>query len=215
VELRGVSKRFGRSSRPVLDDVDVSVTAGTAVLLTGRNGAGKTTLLRVAAGLITPDSGDVTVGGLSPEVSRREFSRRVTLLSTGGGGLYARLTTQRHLDLAGRLSLLARPEREAAIERALESFDLRAIAGDRVDRLSMGQRQRVRAAMAFLHGPQLVLLDEPRNSLDDHGVRLLDSAVSRLLARGGVAIWCEPSGSSSGFPFDRRLVLEGGSLHDG
>jgi ABC-2 type transport system ATP-binding protein len=212
LELRGVSKRWPGKPCPVLDDVDLSVAPGTAILLTGRNGAGKTTLLRVASGLIAPDSGDVMVHGLCPERSRREFHRRVALLSAGNGGLYARLSVRRHLDLAGRLALLGGADRAAAVERAADAFDLRSVSSDRVDRLSMGQRQRVRAAMAFLHDPQLALLDEAGTSLDDHGVALLHSALSRLLARGGAAIWCEPSGNRAGFGFDRRLALEEGAL---
>jgi ABC-2 type transport system ATP-binding protein len=215
LELRAVSKRWRRKARPILDGLDLSIAPGTAALLTGRNGAGKTTLLRVASGLITPDRGGVRVKGLCPERSRREFHRRVALLSPGGSGLYARLSVRRHLDLAGRLALMARAERVAAVEQTIDDFDLRPLADDRVDRLSMGQRQRVRVAMAFLHNPQLVLLDEPSTSLDDPGVELLNSALSRLLGRGGAAIWCEPAGSRSVFSFDRRLVLEDGVLHAG
>jgi ABC-2 type transport system ATP-binding protein len=213
LELQGVSKRWHRKAPPVLDGIDLSLTPGTAVLLTGRNGAGKTTLLRVASGLITPDRGDVRVRGLSPERSRREFHRQVALLSPGDSGLYARLSVRRHLDLAARLALMARPERAAAVERAIDDFELRPLGDRRVDRLSMGQRQRVRVAMAFLHDPLLVLLDEPGTSLDEPGVALLYAALSRLLGRGGAAIWCEPAGSRSDFAFDRRLRLEEGALH--
>ena len=213
LELNAVCKHWPRRPRPVLQDVDLSVGHGTAIRLTGRNGTGKTTLLRIASGLIAPDRGEVRVQGLCPERSRREFHRRVALLSPGGSGLYARLSVCRHLDLAGRLALLTPAERAAATERALDDFDLRDLARDRVDRLSMGQRQRIRVAMAFLHDPQLVLLDEPSTSLDDHGIALLNSAVSRLLERGGAAIWCEPAGSRSDFSFDRRLLLEDGALH--
>lgn len=77
LELRTISKRWRRKARPVLDSLDLNIAPGTAVLLTGHNGAGKTTLLRVASGLITPDRGDVRVQGLCPELSRREFHRRV------------------------------------------------------------------------------------------------------------------------------------------
>jgi ABC-2 type transport system ATP-binding protein len=213
LELLGVHKRWRGKQRSVLDGIDLRVEPGTAVLLSGRNGAGKTTLLRIASGLIAPDRGSVTVEGLRPEHSRREFNRRICLLAAGGSGLYARLSVRRHLDLMARLALLARPERNAAVDRAIDAFDLNPVAGDRVDRLSMGQRQRVRVAMAFLHDPQLLLLDEPTTSLDSHGVHLLHAAVSRVLVRGGAAIWCEPSGSQAEFLYDRRLVLEEGALH--
>jgi ABC-2 type transport system ATP-binding protein len=213
LDLRGVSKHWRHKPRPILDDIDLRVAKSTAILLTGRNGAGKTTLLRVASGLIAPDRGRVIVQGLSPERNRREFHRRISLLSAGGTGLYARLSVRNHLDLAGRLALLGRAERTAAIEAGLDAFELRALAADRVDRLSMGQRQRVRVAMAFVHDPQVALLDEPSTSLDDHGVALLHAALSRLLSRGGAAIWCEPAGSRLDFAFDRRLVLEDGGVH--
>jgi ABC-2 type transport system ATP-binding protein len=213
LQLRAVSKRWRKQPRPVLDDVDLGVAPGTAVLLTGANGAGKTTLLRLAAGVIAPDRGTVTVRGLSPERSRREFSRRIAFLSAGGSGLYARLSVRRHLDLAARLALLGPGERAAAIEHAINAFDLGPLADNRADRLSMGQRQRVRVAMAFLHEPDLALLDEPSTSLDERGVGLLRSALTRLLARGGAAIWCEPSGARAEFAFDRKLMLKGGALH--
>jgi ABC-2 type transport system ATP-binding protein len=213
LELRAVSKRWRKQPRPVLDDVDLGVAPGTAVLLTGANGAGKTTLLRLAAGVIAPDRGSVMVQGLSPERSRREFSRRIAFLSAGGSGLYARLSVCRHLDLAARLALLGSSERAAAIERAIDAFDLGPLADNRVDRLSMGQRQRVRVAMAFLHDPDLALLDEPSTSLDEHGIGLLHSALSSMLAQGGAAIWCEPSGGRAEFAFDRHLTLKDGALH--
>jgi ABC-2 type transport system ATP-binding protein len=212
LDLSGISKHWPGKPRPVLDDVDLSVAEGEATLVTGRNGAGKTTLLRVASGLIAPDRGSVVVQGLSPERNRREFARRITLLSAGGGGLYARLSVRRHLDLAGRLALLGRDERGVAVEQGLDAFALRPLAADRVDRLSMGQRQRVRVAMAFVHDPQLALLDEPTTSLDQDGVALLYEALSRLLSRGGAAIWCEPDGSRPEFSHSRHLVLEDGRL---
>lgn len=213
LELRAVSKRWQRGRRPVLSNIDLCVADGTAVLLTGHNGAGKTTLLRVASGLIAPDGGTVAVQGLCPERSRREFNRRICLLGAGDAGLYARLAVRKHLDLTGRLALLGRDERALSVERALDTFDLRPIAPDRVDRLSTGQRQRLRLAMAFLHEPRLALLDEPSASLDDQGIGLLRGALARLVARGGAAICCEPSGSRAQLPHDRRLVLEDGALH--
>jgi ABC-2 type transport system ATP-binding protein len=213
LKLRGVSKRWRRQPRPVLDNVDLSVAPGTAILLTGRNGVGKTTLLRIASGLIAPDSGSISVQGLNPERSRREFNRRICLVAPRDSGLYARLSVRRHLDLAARLALLSRADRATSVEQAMDAFDLHELGSNRVDRLSTGQRQRVRVAMAFLHGPQLALLDEPSKSLDDQGMALLSDAVASLLSRGGAAIVCEPSGNRGEFAYDRRLILKGGVLN--
>ena len=81
----------------------------------------------------------------------------------------------------------------------------------RADRLSTGQRQRLRLAMAFLPAPDLVLLDEPRNSLDEEGGAILMRELRGLLDRGGSAMWCLPSGETIDFPVWQG-VLEDGRL---
>src|SRR5436190_273505 len=82
----------------------------------------------------------------------------------------------------------------------------------RVDRISLGQRQRVRLALTFLHDPQLVLLDEPRNSLDGSGVSLLTQALEEHRKAGGTAIWCAPTGEGVDMDFDAAYQLSGGKL---
>jgi ABC-2 type transport system ATP-binding protein len=212
LELRGVTKRWRRNRPPVLDGVDLALEPGTAVRISGRNGAGKTTLLRIAAGLIGADRGEVSVAGLRPDRDRREYQRHIGLLSAGSSGLYARLSVRRHLELWARLAMLPRAERAPAAERALDEFMLDDLASSRVDRISMGQRQRVRLAMTFMHDPLVALLDEPANSLDDVGGEVLASAVEKLRARGGAALWCCPSGEGQRFDFDRAYVVEDGAL---
>jgi ABC-type protease/lipase transport system fused ATPase/permease subunit len=76
----------------------------------------------------------------------------------------------------------------------------------------MGQRQRLRLALAFLHEPSIVMLDEPANSLDDEAVALLAAALAELKARRGAAIVCLPSGWQSRLPVDRGVVLSDGRL---
>jgi ABC-type multidrug transport system ATPase subunit len=100
-----------------------------------------------------------------------------------------------------------------ARERTLDALGLRALAGRRVDRLSMGQRQRVRLAGAFLHDPDVVMLDEPTSSLDEEGVALLASEVERIRQAGGATLWCAPSGELTGpLAFDAHLTLHAGRL---
>ncbi|MEA2398972.1 MAG: type transport system ATP-binding protein [Thermoleophilaceae bacterium] len=178
----------------VLEGVDLTLESGTAVAIEGRNGAGKTTLLRIAAGLIAPEQGSVRVRGLDPERDRTEFHRRVGFLSAGNSGLYARLKAEHHLDMWARLALIPRRQRSGAIERVLGQFALEPLLGKRVDRLSMGQRQRLRLALSFLHDPEVILFDEPATSLDEDGMILLGSALDSLKARGGAALVCLPTG---------------------
>jgi ABC-2 type transport system ATP-binding protein len=208
---RGIVKRWQRNA-PVLDGVELDLAPGALVGLVGRNGAGKTTLLRILSGLISPDSGSIQLDGLDPVDDRREYQKRLGFVSAGQSGLYARLTVKAHLDYWARLALLPVDERRVAVARMLASFDLIDLARSRVDRLSMGQRQRVRLAMAFLHSPRVVLLDEPRNSLDDSGVAALERATRELVVGGGIAVWCAPTRDAISASLTGLYELEAGTL---
>jgi ABC-2 type transport system ATP-binding protein len=211
LELRGIEKSWPGLPR-VLDSVDLSVAGGRAVAIHGANGIGKTTLLRIAAGLIRPEAGSISVCGLDPERDRTAFQRRTGFLSAGNSGLYARLKPEQHLDLAARLALLPRAERREAIARTIELFELGPLCARRVDRLSMGQRQRLRVAMAFLHTPTVALLDEPATSLDDAGIALVARAIEELKARGGAAVICLPAHWEELPGIDAGYQLVGGRL---
>jgi ABC-type multidrug transport system ATPase subunit len=93
-----------------------------------------------------------------------------------------------------------------------DGCDLAGFLDRRVQRISTGQRQRTRLALAFLHHPDVVLLDEPGNSLDDDGLSLLDRHLGALRLRGGACLWCAPSAGDSAFDFDARYRLSGGGL---
>ena len=210
LQVRGLTKRW--NGTPVLDDVDLTLLHGTAVRISGRNGAGKTTLLRIVAGLIAADSGTAAIGRLDPVRHRRQYHACVGFLSAGNSGLYARLTARQHLEMWARIAFLPRDRRGPAIQRSIERFALEDLSDRRVDRLSMGQRQRVRLALAFLHDPVLALLDEPRNSLDEDGVALVGRAVEGTVGQGGAVIWCCPDGEASPLSFDRSYAIEAAKL---
>jgi ABC-2 type transport system ATP-binding protein len=210
--LEGITKRWAGGRRNVLDEVDLVVRPGTTVFVGGANGAGKTTLLRIAAGLLLPDRGSVRLGHLDAEADRRSFQRRIGFLSAASAGLYARLAVRDHLRLWSRLALLPRGERARHQARTAEAFDLVALADRRVDRLSMGQRQRVRLAGAFLHDPEVVLLDEPANSLDEMGLAILAAELRRVQDDGRAAVWCAPVTQRELLPAARVLTLDGGRL---
>jgi len=212
LSLRGVSKAWDKGRVPVLNRVDLDLDVGDKVRIAGRNGVGKTTLMRIAAGLIDPDRGSAEAFGTSPAENGQRFQRLVSFLPAGDRGLYARLSTRRQLDFCARIALVPRREVKARVEEAIDVFNLRELADRRVDRMSMGQRQRVRIAMTFLPRPHVVLLDEPLTSLDGEGAEILYGAIEHLLSEGGAMLWCSPAGEHTTYEFDRTLMLDEGKL---
>lgn len=214
LRLDNVTRHFGRGSkrRVVLRDVTLVVDPGAVVHVGGNNGAGKTTLLRLMAGILKPNGGEVLIGGLSTERSWREFHRQIGFLSAGDRGLYARLTVRAHLEYWCALAFVPRDEHPTHIEEALSAFGLAELSDRRSERLSQGQRQRLRLALALVHRPQVLLLDEPRNSLDSDGLALLASGVGAAVDRGASVVWCSPPGEDQPVVFDRQLILEDGQV---
>ena len=210
LRISSVSKAW--AARTVLDDVTLELPPGSLTWLAGANGVGKTTLLRIAAGLLAPDSGTTTFDGLHPRKQRRAFQKRLGFLSAGDRGIYARLTVYNHLRLWARLALLPADEVDAAIERIVNLVGIEHLLPLRVDRMSMGQRQRLRVALTFLHSPDLVLLDEPLSSLDESGAAVLRECIDEVRGRSGVVVWCSPGTDREYAPFSRHLWLQNGKL---
>jgi ABC-2 type transport system ATP-binding protein len=212
LRLMSISKRWRKDLPLVLDGLELTLEPGTATWVGGRNGIGKTTMLRVAAGLIEPDSGRAEVWGVAPEENRSRYQELVSFLPAGDRGLYARLTVRRQLEFWARIAMVPQERFRESVDAAIEIFELHELADRRVDRMSMGQRQRLRIAMTFLPHPEVVLLDEPLTSLDAEGAELLLAAIAELRAREGTLLWCSPSGEHLDIEFDAHWMLERGTL---
>ncbi len=212
LELEGLYHRWKGPKPPVLDDVTLTLRAGEVTWVGGRNGVGKTTLLRLAAGILLPQRGSVRMGELTPRTGGSRYRQRIGFLSAGDRSLQARMRVRQQLDYWARLAYVPRDRRPVLVANSLERFGLEEFAERRVDRMSMGQRQRIRLAMAFLHEPIVLLLDEPRNSLDDDGYRLLGEQIERAAASGATVLWCSPRGEDRVLACDASYTLEDGHL---
>ena len=161
-----------------MQDVSFELAPGEIFALLGPNGAGKTTTLRMLAGLIEPTSGRVEVHG--EPMSRRNAPRlrgRIGFL-TEAPGLWDRLTVRQNLMTYARLHGVPAPA--AAVDTALELFDLGDRATDQAAQLSKGLKQRVALARTLLHRPEVVLLDEPTSGLDPESARDVRELVLRM-----------------------------------
>lgn len=211
LKIEDLYHRWKGPKPPVLDSVDLTLGAGEVTWVGGRNGAGKTTLLRLAAGILLPQRGSVHIGDL-PSDARGTYQRKIGFLSAGDRGLQARMRVRQQLDYWARLAYVEPKSRAELVSLNLENFGLVEFADRRVDRMSMGQRQRIRLAMAFLHKPEVILLDEPRNSLDDEGYALLAAQSELAAARGATILWCSPRGEDRVIECDASYSLEDGKL---
>ena len=168
IRAGSLEKRYG--SRTVLRGISLEVGRGDALVVTGPNGAGKTTLLRVLVGLAAPTRGSLEV---AVDRSRIGFSGHEPLV-------YRELTALENLDLYGRLYRV--PERRERIGMLLERFGLWEARNQRVVSFSRGMTQRLALCRAFLHEPDVIVLDEPHAALDAEGAALLDDELASFAA---------------------------------
>jgi heme ABC exporter ATP-binding subunit CcmA len=177
LEIGGVSKYYG--DFPALRKIELNIEAGSTVALLGRNGAGKTTLLRIMAGLSKASEGSVRIAGA--DVRRESTRRRIGVLGHGIS-LYDELSATENLVLFAKLYSLAEPEKQALAW--LERTGLGRVRDGLVREFSRGMRQRLAVARAFIHEPEVLLLDEPFTALDDRAIAVLQSLLGDAHALG-------------------------------
>ena len=176
-----VWKYFG--DYPALRGASLEVAQGACVALIGRNGAGKTTLQRILASLSKPSKGDVKLLGL--EARSTEARSRIGYLGHGIG-VYDDLSAYENLILFGQLMNV--PDTKAAAEAALERVGLTRVRDGFAREFSRGMRQRLAVARAFLHNPEILLLDEPFTSLDDRAIAVLHELLRDALNKGATIV---------------------------
>jgi len=178
----GVTRTFRRRGGSVraVDGVSLDLVPGEIVGLVGPNGAGKTTLLRLAAGVLAPDAGTITVAG-APAGSRE--ARRALGFAPDGPVFPPALTVRETLDYYARFHAPG-PARRALVAAALELGGLGDVADRRTAALSQGFAQRLALAQAALGGRQVLLLDETLSAVDPPVRRALCDGLQRLAGRG-------------------------------
>ncbi len=189
--------------------IDLTVDAGEVFGLLGPNGAGKTTTLSVIEGLHPPTGGRVLVKGIDVARRPREAKARIGVqLQTTSFQPDLRLLELLRLYAALYGVPLATPD----VRAALAAFDLADIAGRRVDTLSGGQRQRFALAIALIHDPDLVLLDEPTAGLDPQSRRSLWERIERLREKRRAVVLTTHSMEEASALCDRIGILDRGRL---
>jgi ABC-2 type transport system ATP-binding protein len=184
IEVRDLSRSYGVLK--AVDRVSFDIGRREIVGLLGHNGAGKTTIMKMLTGYLEPSAGSILIDGQDLAAHRREAQRKIGYLPENCP-LYPDLTVLEHLDYQGALHGIPAGQRPAAIRRAVARTELGAKASAPVATLSRGYRQRLGVALALLHEPDVLILDEPTNGLDPSQIQHM-RALIREQARHATVI---------------------------
>ena len=183
LEIKNLHKTFG-GGKPALDDVSFSVKRGEVFGLLGHNGAGKSTALGIMLGMVRPDAGSVTIGGISVQEDRALALAKVGAIFESPC-FYSYLSGWQNLKV---LTSYSGYWDEARAHEIVELVGMTARIKSRVSTYSHGMRQRLALAQALLPQPELLLLDEPTDGLDPEGIHEFRRFILRLRDHLGVTI---------------------------
>jgi ABC-2 type transport system ATP-binding protein len=181
LNVDAVSRSFG--DRQVLKDVSFAVTAGRITGFVGANGAGKTTTMRIILGVLAADSGQVTWRGAALD---RPTRQRFGYLPEERG-LYPKMSVTDQIVYLGQSHGMSRDDARRRTAELLDRLGLAERADDHVEKLSLGNQQRVQVAAALVHDPEVLVLDEPFSGLDPLAVETV-LAVLRERASAGAPV---------------------------
>jgi ABC-2 type transport system ATP-binding protein len=178
LEIDNVSKRYGDVI--ALSDMTFEVRPGELFGFVGSNGAGKTTTMRIALGVLAADAGEVRWAGAPITLSTR---RRFGYMPEERG-LYPKMKVLDQLVYLARLHGMPTNEAHRSAEDWISRLGLRARRGDEVQKLSLGNQQRVQLAAALIHDPEVLVLDEPFSGLDPVAVDVMSQVLKEKTAAG-------------------------------
>jgi ABC-2 type transport system ATP-binding protein len=181
LELRNVTKRFGE--KVAVDNLSLTLEAGTFLGLLGRNGAGKSTTLKMVTGLIEPTSGSITVLGHDIKTDALA-ARRLMGVMPEDMALLEMLTGPQYLRFVGRMHGLDDATIDARTAELFDTLDLKPGNRTLVADYSFGMKKKLALSSALLHGPKLVFLDEPFEGIDAVTNRTIKDILLALQARG-------------------------------
>ncbi|RZQ61338.1 ATP-binding cassette domain-containing protein [Amycolatopsis suaedae] len=210
IAVSGLRKAFG--DKVVLDGVDLDVRAGTIFSLLGPNGAGKTTTVHILSTLVTPDAGEVTVGG--HDLARDPDGVRSAIGVTGQfSAVDDLLTAEENLLLMADLHRLGRAEGRRRAADLLARFDLAGVAQKTPVTFSGGMKRRLDLAMTLVGRPRIIFLDEPTTGLDPRSRHTMWQIIRDLVDTENVTIFLTTQYLEEADELaDRIAVLDGGKL---
>ncbi len=181
IEIQNASKRYG--DKLAVKNMNLSVKAGELFAFLGPNGAGKTTTIKMICGLLFPSEGTIRIGGYDIQHDG-DKARQLISYVPDQPYLYEKLTGREFLIFIADLYGMPRKASKIRIEEVIELFRLQDFVDDLTERYSHGMRQRTVFAAALVHGPKILIVDEPTVGLDPKSIRLLKDLLRAEAEKG-------------------------------
>ncbi|MFH1878062.1 MAG: ribosome-associated ATPase/putative transporter RbbA [Candidatus Omnitrophota bacterium] len=209
IDAKGLTRRFG--SFTAVDHVSLSIERGEIFGFLGSNGCGKSTTMKMLTGLLPPTEGTATLFGQSVEAGSMDVRKKLGYM-TQAFSLYGELTVRQNLVLDALLYHIPREKAEARINELVEKFGLGAHLDSLADSLPMGLRQRLSLAVAVLHEPKMLILDEPTSGVDPIARDSFWELLVDLSRKQGVTIFITTHFMNEGMRCDRISLMNAGKV---
>ncbi len=209
IHVQELCKSF--QQKPILTDLNFHLEAGDRLALLGPNGSGKTLLIKIIATLIKPTSGSIEIAGYDAIKDVRPVRPLIGYVPQTFEG-YPTLSIQEYLEFFAAAYKLEKEQRATGIQDVLELMDLATLQDEKVEHLSLGQKQRLCLAKTFLHDPLVWLFDAPISLLDPQGQVEVEALIQELGAMGKTVILATNSLTDVITPCNRVGILSEGSL---
>jgi ribosome-dependent ATPase len=209
IDAEGLTRRFG--SFTAVDHVTLSIERGEIFGFLGSNGCGKSTTMKMLTGLLPPTEGSATLFGQSVEAGSIEVRKNLGYM-TQAFSLYGELTVRENLVLDARLYHISPEKAEARIRELVEKFGLVPHLDSLAEELPMGLRQRLSLAVAVLHEPEMLILDEPTSGVDPVARDSFWELLIDLSRRQGVTIFVTTHFMNEGMRCDRISLMNAGKV---
>ena len=209
IDAKGLTRRFGDFT--AVDHVTLSIERGEIFGFLGSNGCGKSTTMKMLTGLLPPTEGSATLFGKSVEAGSMEVRKNLGYM-TQAFSLYGELTVRQNLVLDARLYHIPAAKAKARIKELVEKFGLGPHMDALADDLPMGLKQRLSLAVAVLHDPQILILDEPTSGVDPVARDSFWELLIDLSRSQGVTIFVTTHFMSEGMRCDRISLMHAGRV---
>jgi ABC-2 type transport system ATP-binding protein len=213
IEVRDLTKYYGRPGKGVLavDHISFDVRQGEVFGFLGPNGAGKTTTQRMLTTLLEPTEGSIVIHGHDLAHDAYPVKRRTGLVPEESN-VYAELTAWDNLMFTARLYRVSHAERAVRTRELLETFGLWETRGVKAEEFSKGMRRRLSIAMAIIHRPTLLFLDEPTPGLDAQSARAIRDLIRQLNAEGTTVFLTTHQIEEANQLCDRVAIIDHGQI---